>query len=204
MMMTTTTTPKLSTLMIAAGLALGACTDDPATSTAEAPIGEWAFECRPLFPGAFFAGTNTTTADDWEIRLAFSTRADGCAAPSWSFRAHGPHRLGDPVEAPAGATAIDFVVTARYLTLHDDSARSVLAAVGCDTSAFALGEAVNLNATGCGGFAASLDQCGADHDIFQIEGDTLYIGRRPPGGDICAPERRPTELDRDWPFRLQR
>ena len=199
----TLTTTKLTIPMIAAGLALGACTEE-ATGTDEAPIGQWGFECRPLFPGAFFSGTNTTAADDWEIRLAFSTRADGCAAPSWSFRAHGPHQVGGPVESPAGATAIDFIVTTRYLTLHDDSARGVLAAIGCDTAGFALGEEVNLNAAGCGGFAASLDQCGADHDIFQIEGDTLFIGRRPPQGDICAPERRPTELDRDWAFLRQR
>jgi hypothetical protein len=192
-------TTTFTTLILAAGLTLSACTDD-ATTAAEAPLGEWAFECRPLFPGAYFAGTNTTTATDWEIQLAFSTRAGGCGEPSWSFRAHGPHLVGEPVASPPGATAIDFIVTARYLTLHDDSARGVLAAIGCDTSGFALGEAVNLNATGCGGFAASLDQCAADHDIFLVEGDTLFIGRRPPQGDICAPERRPTELDLEWPF----
>jgi hypothetical protein len=183
---------------VALMIVVSGCSEDDT----EPPVGTWAFSCRELFPGAglYFAGTNTTTASDWEIRLAFSATAGGCAAPIMSFRAHGPLTVGDPVEVPAGATAIDFIVTARYLTLHDEAARGVLATLGCDASGFALGAEVNLNAMGCGGFAASLQACPADYDIFTIEGDTLYIGKRPAQGDICAPERRPTELDRSWPF----
>jgi hypothetical protein len=178
---------------------MSGCGDEDETAP---PVGTWAFSCRELFPGAglYFAGTNTTTANDWEIKLAFSTSAGGCATPIMRFRAHGPQMVGGPVDEPEGATAIDFIVTARYLTLHDEAARGVLATLGCDASGFALEQEVNLNAMGCGGFAASLQACPADYDIFTIEGDTLYIGKRPAQGDICAPERRPTELDRSWPF----
>lgn len=182
-------------------LAAGACADD---STVEPPVGTWSFDCRPLGPpGLFFAGTNVTTDRDWEITLALAQTVDGCDAPILTFRAFGTHVVHGPVDTPPGATAIDFVVSSRRMTLLDDEARDALAGLGCDASGFALGEEVNLDATGCGGFAASLEQCPADYDIFAIEGDTLYIGRRPASGDICAPERRPTELDRDWPFLRQ-
>jgi hypothetical protein len=188
---------KQLALAAIAALVVPGCGDD---NDVEPPVGTWAFSCRELFPGLYFAGTNTTTADDWEVQLAFSGTAGGCATPIMSFRAHGPHTLGGPVDTPAGATAIDFIVTARFVTLHDEAARGVLAALQCDASGFPIDQPVNLNAMGCGAFAASLEACPADYDIFTIEGDTLYIGKRPAQGDICAPDRRPTELDKTWPF----
>lgn len=185
-----------------AALADGSASNADGGAGASGLIGSWEIPCVPRGPGVWASAVMTFKDNGtWDLAMQFANAENGCDDPIFRYGGSGPFNLGATLGTPAGAREIDFIVEKRAITLLKEAARGVLSGFSCDASSWALEEERDISATGCGVLAPSVSACGADYDIYRLEGTTsLFFGQRPEDNNMCTEDRRPTTISEALTF----
>jgi hypothetical protein len=182
---------------LAAALAQAACgaspppTDGPGTGRLDL-TGRWASPCVDPGSGQALRLTFRLTAAAWE--LAYETFADpACATAFFTVGITGRYEVDGPSAAVLGAHEARFGFGTRAVTPASEAAAAFLRSA-CSGHSFAPGAATDL-AGGCAQLGAyPIAACPTDYDLVAREGATLRFGKRPANNDMCAADKRPTEL----------
>ena len=167
----------------------------PGSFTSKDLVGTWQGPCfpSPQGDGSFNQLTFKMTEGEWNLAYgAFGDEA--CTAKFLTVDIQGPYTLGEPSEAGEGAREAEFGFATKTVTPHMEPAVAVVnGACGVETAK--LGEALDL-AAGCAGLGAHpIADCGSDHDIVMVKGDTLHFGARPADNNMCSPDKRPSTFE---------
>lgn len=88
-----------------------------------------------------------------------------------------------------------FFFSERTLTPGNEQVAAALDAAGCGTMPWRAGAAQDIHELGCEPFRAyPSSACRAEYDLIRIHGDRLFLGVRPPDGNLCSESRRPISL----------
>lgn len=174
------TMATVAAVVLAAGVAWAGLAEDVSGSWKSAAV-------EDLGNGSF--GTRVFTFKKSEWNLVFTMYADReQKAPLFAFEASGPFTVGAASAAVPGASEAQFRFTQKKLTLlGDDAAAQKLGFASCGLTR---GKAVDISKTGCS-FLRSVADAGEEFDLLKLEGDKLFLGRRPADGNMGSADRRP-------------
>ena len=124
-----------------------------------------------------------------------------CQSSAAEAISHGTILLGDPVEKPAGASAIDFTFSSVFLKpLDERAASSWNARAVCGIRSWQSGEEMEVTGKECDflglGKAVRVPSSGdKKFGVISLTEEGLFFGRLSPQRDASSPDRRPLELD---------
>jgi hypothetical protein len=187
-----TTTSALAALM--------ACAGQP-TNGSDAPslAGRYQSACLPQ-PQA--DGTTQYARLDFDLSpdtwtLDYQLHGDAaCTARLVGVRIEGPYEVGGPAPGLEDTFQARFGFAKKTITPYVDGLVGALAAMGCGSSAWQLGQPQDVLEAGCAAFGQyPVSRCAADYDLVKLDAEGLHFGARPADNDMCTPEKRPTRLN---------
>jgi hypothetical protein len=195
-------------LVLLSVVAAGGCSDgsdDPALDAVrESFRGTWRTGCAPMpmEDGSTAYATFEVINRGERGSFQFSLFADeACSTRLADFLLESRQVIGALVpEAGPDARELDIFYERQSVTPHVADFVALFEGAGCGTGPYAIGQTIDTSATGCLDFPP-IDACNADYDLIRIDGDRFYNGVR--GGDMCAPEGRPSALNAFWFERVE-
>lgn len=181
-----------STLLALALLALPAAAESaPDRAALQSLHGTWSSPAPEPWYGGW--GTRRFTFENGHWSLVFHHALDqAMTRPTFTFRTHGPYRIGAESAAVPGAFEGVFLEDVKLVTLRTTDAE-VLRAFRFEGCGLVAGVEVDISARGCAGWRP-VAECREDHDLLAQSPQGLHFGVRPRDNDMCTPDRRPTAL----------
>lgn len=171
----------------------------PQPARAQPPLfsGIWSStECEP-WPGRPFARRELTlTGEAYRLDVT-SFNDDRCTIPTLRTRYEGRFVARRPSPLIPEAWEVEFAIQRVLLTPYvlntADFLNSALPGT-CGAERWFVGIEQDLTATnGCALIGLNLRARPVEYDIATVQGNRLFLGQRPPDGNLLfAPERRPT------------
>ena len=119
-----------------------------------------------------------------------------CTARLVGVRIEGPYEVGGPAPGLEDTFQARFGFAKKTITPYVDGLVGALAAMGCGSSAWQLGQPQDVLEAGCAAFGQyPASRCAADYDLVKLDAEGLHFGARPADNDMCTPEKRPTRLN---------
>jgi adenomatous polyposis coli down-regulated (APCDD)-like protein len=164
-------------------------------------VGKWtSATCEAVDPaaGRFLKRAFRFTSERWEVTGTVYGDA-ACRDHTLTFEIEGPYLVEGPSRAVLGATDAAFAYARKTMTAHTPAMAAQLDAAGCGDRAWTVNRPQDISRTGCLTQKPITEACRQEYDVFSIEGNTLWFGRR--NADMCTRRGRPTALS---PFPLTR
>lgn len=160
--------------------------------------GTWTSEkCESMPNGQggemYFTRTFPMTKKNWKIDFTvFGDKA--CTAPLFTLDVAGKWEVRGQSNSLQGVHNAFFGFETRTLTAKAEGAVQFMNQAGfCGKKDWKVGEAVDINTTGCPQLGAKpIAECKGEHDLVKLDGDKLFLGDR--SGDMCAKDNFPTKL----------
>jgi len=175
-----------------------------ACNAQQAPVaptvtGQWASSCfaSPQADGSTaYARLALTGTDPNHWSLDYTLHGDAqCSAKLVTISIHGDYDVLEPSKTVPNAWDARFGFDDKTITPFVQPLADALGAAKCGTAPWQVGVAQSVYAGGCTAFGQyPKSQCEADYDLLSVDGTTLHFGNRPADNDMCAPEKRPTQL----------
>lgn len=134
------------------------------------------------------------TPTTWAV--AITTYGDeACATKLGTSHFDGPYTLTGPSAAVPGAFEGEFGFAHRTITPHVDGYVALMQSLSCGKAPYAVGQPQDVLAAGCPEMGIPpAAACPKEYDLVKLDGTSLTFGKRPADNDMCAPDKRPTEL----------
>lgn len=180
--------------------ALAGCASQPPTgSEAQSLAGRYQSDClpQPQADGSTqYARLDFDLTDDtWTLDYVVHGDA-ACTAQLVGVHIEGAYEVGEPAPGLDAAFQARFGFAKKTITPYVDGLAGALAAMGCGTSPWQVGQAQDVLAAGCAGFGQyPQGRCEADYDVVKLDAEGLHFGARPADNDMCTPDKRPTSLN---------
>lgn len=112
--------------------------------------------------------------DEWEIFIRSYVDNDG-KVPFFTIHARGSYELGEKINEPQGAVAIDFLNKGRYVTAHHKELVDIFNETNQFEGEWMLDLERDVSLEGCI-LVPSIESCPIEYDIIKVEGNEIYFG----------------------------
>jgi hypothetical protein len=120
---------------------------------------------------------------------------ESCTTKIGTVHIDGPYTIHGPSPSVPGAHEGEFRFARRTVTPHVEGYIALMQSLSCGKPPYAVNEPQDIHVAGCPEMGLRpLAECAGEHDLVKLEGETLRFGKRPADGDLCTPDKRPTEL----------
>ncbi|MBM3382144.1 MAG: hypothetical protein FJY29_06870 [Betaproteobacteria bacterium] len=160
--------------------------------------GTWTSEkCESMPNGqggeTYFTRTFPMTNKEWKIDFTVFGDKD-CTQALFTLDVAGDWELRGKSKAVKGAHNAFFGFKTRTLTAKADGAVQFMNQAGfCGKKDWKVGEAVDINSTGCAQIGAKpITDCKGEHDLVKVDEGKVFLGDR--GGDMCKKRNYPKKL----------
>ncbi len=154
------------------------------------PAGRWVSEAaEDLGNGSFATRDFTFTDKTWTLVFTIFSDRD-LKKPLVAVDIEGTWKTTAPSKSVEGANEATFNFSKRRIILKDANAAKGFGMDGCGLE---VGKPKDVSKTGCS-FVLPVEKAPREYDLLKAEPNAVYLGARPPDGNLGTEDRRPTAL----------